>query len=94
MDNLPSNIEIETSFAEYCKDCSVSDLELNQDTFYCDNFKTMTKYNLICRHADACERAAKWKTKKEKNQILTDGNQTVTVNTADGETIVRKIVKL
>lgn len=92
MDNLPSNIEIETAFKDYCKGCNVCDLEVEEMEL--GNFmNASTQYILHCRHDEACERVMKCKTKKEKNQTQTDGNQMVTVNTAEGKTIVRKTVK-
>lgn len=66
MDNLPSNIEIETAFKEYCKECNVCDLEVEQMEL--GNFmNTQTQYIIHCKHDEACERAMKWKTKKEND---------------------------
>ena len=58
MDNLPENIEIEISFAEYCKNCSVCELELEEMEL--GNFmNTSIQYILHCRHNEACERVIK-----------------------------------
>ena len=67
MDNLPENIEIENSFAEYCKGCDVCELEVEQMEL--GNFmNTSIQYIIHCRHKEACERHYKlWKEKKEKN---------------------------
>lgn len=92
MDNLPSNIEIETAFKDYCKGCNVCDLEVEEMEL--GNFmNTQTQYIIHCKHDEACERAMKCKTKKENDQIQIGGKVTVTVNIAEGGTIARKIVK-
>lgn len=66
MDNLPSNVEVETAFKDYCKDCGVCDLEIEEMTL--GNFmNASTQYIIHCKHDEACERAMKWKTKKENN---------------------------
>ena len=66
MNNLPSNIKIETAFKDYCKGCSVCELEVEEMEL--GNFmNTLIQYILHCRHNEACERAIKWKTKKEND---------------------------
>lgn len=67
MDNLPSNIKIKTAFKDYCKGCSVCELEVEEMEL--GNFmNTQTQYIIHCRHKEECERNYKlWKTKKENS---------------------------
>lgn len=66
MDNLPSNIKIETAFKDYCKDCSVCELKIEELEF--GNFmNTSIQYILHCWYDGVCERAMKCKTKKEND---------------------------
>lgn len=75
MDNLPENIEIETAFKDYCKGCSVCELEVEEMEL--GNFmNTSIRYILHCRHDEACERAYRRKEKirglRAKSNMIDD----------------------
>lgn len=68
MDNLPSNIEIVKAFKDYCKGCSVCELEVEEIKL--GNILNTSQYFLRCKHNGACGRQYKlWKTKKGKEKI-------------------------
>lgn len=64
---LPKNLYL--SFKDYCKNCRISELEIEEHLIYGDDEVRESQHILTCKHSNACYEMRKKMLKEEGNVL-------------------------